>query len=154
MTKREYGLSAIGSVECPISSPRDQDWASVESKIVLEPEFRAGLKGLPDFSHVLVLTFLHGAHYESSRHLQRRPQGRETMPEVGIFAQRAKDRPNPIGVTCVRLLSVAEDSIRVTGLDAIDGTPVLDIKPHYPQYDSPPGAKVPDWVERLMDGYF
>lgn len=76
------------------------------------------------------------------------------MPLVGIFAQRAKDRPNPIGITAVSLLSVTSDSVFVRGLDAIDGTPVLDLKPYYPQYDCMDGAIVPEWVVRLMEGYF
>jgi tRNA (Thr-GGU) A37 N-methylase len=73
---------------------------------------------------------------------------------VGIFAQRAKDRPNPIGVSCVRIISVTADTIRVKGLDAIDGTPVLDIKPYFPQYDAPGEVENPAWVDRLMNGYF
>jgi len=145
---------AIGRVVCPVTGPRDHDWGEVQSEIELLPQFQRGLVGLGDFSHVLVVTFMHGARYEEARHLTRRPQERDDMPEVGIFAQRAKDRPNPIGVTAVRLLSVSPDRVTVLGLDAIDGTPVLDIKPYYPQYDSPAGVHVPEWVDRLMRGYF
>ncbi len=154
LVRKTIDIHSIGTVVSPIASPQDQDWGDVESLVELEPEYFGGFLGLEDFTHVLVLTFLHQAHYVESRHLCRRPQGRDDMPEVGIFAQRAKDRPNPIGVTCVRLLSVDTRSIRVSGLDAIDGTPVLDVKPHYPHYDSPEGASVPEWVERLMGGYF
>ena len=75
------------------------------------------------------------------------------MPLVGIFAQRGKDRPNQIGMTAVEVLSVSDDALVVRGLDAIDGTPVLDIKPYYPMYDRR-DARVPEWVDRLMDGYF
>lgn len=76
------------------------------------------------------------------------------MPEVGIFAQRAKDRPNPIGITAVQIVEVLPDCLVVRGLDAIDGTPVLDIKPYVPAYDRVAEAKVPEWADRLMDGYF
>ena len=76
------------------------------------------------------------------------------MPELGIFAQRAKDRPNPLGITVVPLLAVEPDGISVRGLDAIDGTPVLDLKPYFPEFDSARDAVVPGWVERLMRGYF
>ena len=76
------------------------------------------------------------------------------MPLVGIFAQRAKDRPNPIGITAVPLLEVVEDSILVRGLDAIDGTPVLDIKPYFPQYDLVDAQSITEWAGRLMNGYF
>lgn len=76
------------------------------------------------------------------------------MPLVGIFAQRAKDRPNPLGITAVRLRGVTPEGIEVQGLDAIDGTPVLDIKPYYPHYDAVDAPAVPRWVDELMKGYF
>ena len=91
--------------------------------------------------------------YEKEKHLQRRPQNRDDMPLVGIFSQRGKDRPNRIGMTAVEIVSVAEDTLVVKGLDAIDGTPVLDIKPYYPAYDKK-AASVPEWVDRLMAHYF
>ena len=75
------------------------------------------------------------------------------MPLVGIFSQRGKDRPNQIGMTSVRIVSVDGAALIVKGLDAIDGTPVLDIKPYYPVYDKK-DAKVPEWVDRLMAHYF
>ena len=93
-------------------------------------------------------------NFETEKHLVRHPQGRNDMPNVGIFSQRAKDRPNSIGVTSVTLLSASENIIRVQGLDAIDGTPVLDIKPYYPQYDLKADATVPEWVNILMKNYF
>ena len=75
------------------------------------------------------------------------------MPLVGIFSQRGKDRPNTIGATAVEIISVEEQFITVRGLDAIDGTPVLDIKPYYPVFDKRE-AVVPEWVNRLMEDYF
>ena len=75
------------------------------------------------------------------------------MPLVGIFSQRGKDRPNTIGVTAVEIISVEERFITVRGLDAIDGTQVLDIKPYYPVFDKRE-AVVPEWVNRLMEDYF
>ena len=75
------------------------------------------------------------------------------MPLVGIFSQRAKDRPNQIGMTSVEIVSVTDRELVVRGLDAIDGTPVLDIKPYYPIYDRK-NATVPEWVDRLMERYF
>ena len=76
------------------------------------------------------------------------------MPEVGIFAQRAKHRPNPIGITAVELIELRGPVLVVRGLDAIDGTPVLDIKPYVPAFDSRPAAVVPIWIEELMKKYF
>nr|NIV35109.1 tRNA (N6-threonylcarbamoyladenosine(37)-N6)-methyltransferase TrmO [Anaerolineae bacterium] len=97
---------------------------------------------------------LHQARYEREKHLQRRPRNLATMPEVGILSQRAKNRPNPIGVTAVEIMDVGRDFLEVWGLDAIDGTPVLDIKPYYPHFDRVENPRVPEWVNRLMEGYF
>ncbi len=113
-----------------------------------------GLRGLDGFSHALVVTWLHEAAFEPARHLLRRPRGLAHLPELGIFAQRAKDRPNPIGITCVPILGVVAEGLRVRGLDAIDGTPVLDLKPHVPEFDCARDARVPDWIGELMRGYF
>ena len=76
------------------------------------------------------------------------------MPEIGLLAQRSKHRPNPIGVTTVRLVGVGDGELAVRGLDAVNGTPVLDVKPWFPAFDLPDGARVPGWVERLMADYF
>jgi tRNA-Thr(GGU) m(6)t(6)A37 methyltransferase TsaA len=133
----------------------DEGWGKVVSEIYLNPELARGIVGFEAFSHVLVVFHMHRATFSPSSDLVRRPQGRADMPEVGIFAQRAKHRPNPIGVTVVKLLGVKDNVITVQGPDAIDGTPVLDIKPYFPQYDSAGGdVRLPEWVGRLMEGYF
>jgi tRNA (adenine37-N6)-methyltransferase len=149
-----FALRPIGFVRSPVIDPIDDGWGAVESKIVLEPDYRPGLRGLGDFSHVLVVALLHGASFDLARHLVRRPRGLAEMPEIGIFAQRAKDRPNPLGITVVSLVAVESDGIAVRGLDAIDGTPILDLKPYFPEFDSARDAVVPSWVGRLMRGYF
>jgi tRNA (adenine37-N6)-methyltransferase len=150
----QHQVVFIGHVESPVTEPVDEGWGEVTSRIVLRPQFRPGLRGLEGFSHVTVVTWLHRAAFDPARHLVRRPRGLAAMPEVGIFAQRAKDRPNPLGITAVPLLEVRPDSVVVRGLDAIDGTPVVDLKPYFPHYDRAEGAKVPAWVEELMRGYF
>ena len=154
MAANEFTVRAIGMVHSPVTEPVDEGWGTIEARIVLEPEHRAGLKGLDAFSHVLVVALLHGAAFDPARHLVRRPRGLADMPELGIFAQRAKDRPNPLGVTVVPLVAVTGDGITVRGLDAIDGTPILDLKPYFPEFDAAAGARVPEWVDRLMVGYF
>jgi len=150
----ELPLRAIGTVRSSANEKVDEGWGEVEARIELLPEYRAGLRGLEHFSHVLVIAFLDGARFEPERHLVRRPRGQADMPELGIFAQRAKDRPNPLGVTVVRLVAVEPDGLRVRGLDAIDGTPIVDLKPYFPEFDSAPAARVPEWVGRLMRNYF
>ena len=154
MAGSEHVLRAIGEVKSPVKHPVDEGWGPIASQIVLEPELRAGLRGLGEFSHVVVVALLHGARFEPERHLVRRPRGLADMPELGIFAQRAKDRPNPIGITVCPIVRVNDDGLTVTGLDAIDGTPILDLKPWFPVFDTAPNARVPEWVDRLMAGYF
>jgi tRNA-Thr(GGU) m(6)t(6)A37 methyltransferase TsaA len=150
----EISIRPIGHVVSGVKRQTDEAWGEVVSRIVVLPPYRPGLQGLDQFSHVLVVTWLHEAAFDPGKHLVRRPRGLATMPEVGIFAQRSKDRPNLIGITAVALVSVERDGITVRGLDAIDGTPVLDIKPYYPVYDRVPDAAVPEWVDRLMTDYF
>ncbi|MCE5283812.1 MAG: tRNA (N6-threonylcarbamoyladenosine(37)-N6)-methyltransferase TrmO [Deltaproteobacteria bacterium] len=145
---------AIGRVSSPVTEKTDENWGGVVSRILLEPEFSGGLLGLKDFSHAIVVTYLHEARYERERHLQRRPRGLVEMPKVGIFSQRAKDRPNPIGITAVKIMGVGDSCLEVQGLDAVDGTPVLDIKPYVPQFDRVEKPVVPEWTDRLMKGYF
>ncbi len=147
-------LGAIGYVHSPVEETVDENWGGVVSKIILRPEYKGGTQGLEQFSHVIVITYLHRAKFELSRHLKRHPRNRQDMPLVGIFSQRAKDRPNPIGITAVKLLKVGPDFIEIQGLDAINGTPVLDIKPYIPQYDRVEKAVTPEWTEELMKGYF
>jgi tRNA-Thr(GGU) m(6)t(6)A37 methyltransferase TsaA len=132
----------------------DENWGMITSRILLKSGYAGTLSGLEDFSHAIIITYLHQARYEKERHLQRRPRNLETMPEVGVFAQRAKDRPNPIGITAVEIIRVGNDFLEVKGLDAINGTPVLDIKPYYPHYDRIDSTIVPEWVNRLMKNYF
>ena len=146
-------MEPIGYVRNEVKDRKDVSWGEDTSSIVLNAEYISGLKGLEDFSHVIILYHLDKAKYEKEKHLQRRPQNREDMPLVGIFSQRGKDRPNRIGMTSVEIVSVSEGELIVKGLDAIDGTPVLDIKPYYPAYDKK-DASVPEWVDRLMEHYF
>lgn len=146
-------MQPIGRVCNNVKEKKDHSWGEELSTIVLEEAYRSGLNGLLDFSHAIILTYLDKARYEPQKHLRRRPQNRADMPLTGIFAQRAKDRPNPIGLTAVEIVSADEQSLTVRGLDAVDGTPVLDIKPYYPVYDRK-DASVPEWVDRLMTHYF
>lgn len=144
----------IGRVKSPVSEGMDLGWGSVTSEIQIDAKFADGLTGIESFSHIVVVFEMHLSTWTPGNDLVRRPQGRADMPRIGIFAQRAKHRPNPIGITSVRLLGVDGNALRVQGLDAIDGTPVLDIKPYFSQFDSTRDARAPEWVDRLMSGYF
>lgn len=131
------------------------NWADVESRIELEPVFAKGLAGLGEFSHVVVVFHLDRIPpFEPAKQIARNPRGMEDLAPVGVFAQRTKFRPNPIGVTAVTLVSVSDNSITVRGLDALDGTPVLDIKPYIAAFERKDDIRMPAWVDRMMSGYF
>jgi tRNA (adenine37-N6)-methyltransferase len=147
-------VERIGVVRNDVREPTDEGWGRVVSEIVLDETFAAGLDGIEDFSHVLILYWMHRAAEAEPVRMRRRPQGRADMPEVGIFAQRARHRPNPLGVTAVPLLRRDGSRLVVQGLDAIDGTPVIDIKPDVPQFDAVDAPRAPEWIRRLMEGYF
>ena len=135
-------------------SPADRGWGSVESVIEIDPAFAEGLEGLDMFSHVVVLFFMHRDPDREAITLTRRPRGRADMPLLGVFAGRGRMRPNPVGITAVPIVRVESGRLTVRGLDAVDGTPVLDLKPYVPIFDRVEGARVPEWVDRLMVGYF
>ena len=147
-------IEPIGIVKNSVKEAIDENWGAVVSEIELREEFAPGLKGLDTFSHVIVVFLMHEAEFRLGDHLVRRPRDQADLPLIGIFAQRARHRPNPIGITTVALKRLEGRSLFVSGLDAIDGTPVLDIKPHVPIHDSPAGPSVPEWMGRLMQGYF
>lgn len=147
-------LQPIGIVKSPVKEGIDKEWGEVISEIHINTALADGLNGIDLFSNIIVIFEMHQSSWNPENDLIRRPQGREDMPFTGIFAQRAKHRPNPIGITSVQLLGVEGNILRVKGLDAIDETPVLDIKPYFPQYDRVPDSHNPNWVDRLMLDYF
>jgi tRNA-Thr(GGU) m(6)t(6)A37 methyltransferase TsaA len=150
-----FDVHPIATVSCPVNEMSQGKWATVDSEIHLDPEYAAGLQGLEGFSHVLVIFFLDRAQgFDAKTQLLRRPRGMEDMHEVGVFAQRTKYRPNPIGITAVKLLGIDGNVVRVRGLDALDGTPVLDIKPYMPPFDRVDHVEMPPWVGHVMEGYF
>jgi tRNA-Thr(GGU) m(6)t(6)A37 methyltransferase TsaA len=146
-------LGVVGFVRSPRTDPADSEWGALESTIEIAPGLAPALRGLEQFSHALVVFLMHVEDLSEAPTLVRRPRGRDDMPMLGVFAQRGRMRPNPIGVTPVEIVSVAQDSVVVRGLDALDGTPVLDLKPYVPAFDTR-DARVPEWMERLMEGYF
>ncbi len=119
-------------------------WSKTVSDIVVNKRLTPALDGLEDYSHAVIVYWMH----EVKKHvIKHHPQG--TAPLVGIFACRCQGRPNPIGVSAVKILKRRKNVLTVKGLDAINGTPVLDIKPYTPQYDLVNNAKVPEWAKML-----
>jgi len=112
------------------------------------------LDGIEEFSHVEVVYIFHNVNEDSVCDGKRRPRDNPAWPEVGILAQRAKNRPNRIGVSICELLKRDEMSLKVRGLDAINGTPVLDIKPWFSELIPMTPISEPRWAKELMTGYF
>lgn len=140
-------LIPIGFVKSPLQEPTHVrlDLRNIISEIVINENLTEALDGLEGFSHIIIIYWMHRANPERKR-LKAHPMGRTDVPEQGIFAIRTPRRPNPIGKTTVHLLERHGNVLKVQGLDAIDGTPVIDIKPYIPHYDSANNATAPDWI--------
>jgi tRNA-Thr(GGU) m(6)t(6)A37 methyltransferase TsaA len=141
-------LKVIGVVRNEFKHPLKQDWGKVVSDIVVESSLTEALDGLEEFSHIIVLYWMHRLAATGELPTKVHPRGKQEIPLVGLFATRSPQRPNPIGVATVRLLKRRDNILRVEGLDAIDGTPVIDIKPYLPGYDSAANAKVATWITK------
>lgn len=146
-----YTVHPIGHVENGITELDGVVWENVESTVVVDAEYADGLDGIEDFSHVIVICYLHRRAKGDRRRLRVHPQGREDLPLVGVFATRSPKRPNPIAVTVVPLLRREGNILRVKGLDMAHGTPVLDIKPYLPRGDRVEDARVAEWLYRLWE---
>jgi tRNA-Thr(GGU) m(6)t(6)A37 methyltransferase TsaA len=138
-------LQPIGVVHSDFKEPTSArlDLKKIRASIEINPDLTKALEG---FSHIIVLYWLHRAVFDK-KNLKTYPMGNQNVPLQGLFAVRTPKRPNPIGKSTVRLLSRRGNILDVQGLDAIDGSIVLDIKPYIPGYDSAAGATVPDWVK-------
>jgi len=119
------------------------------SKIVFDEAYLEALDGIEDFSHLFVLFWLHETTKKERKKLKTHPCGRDDMPLVGLFATCTPHRPNPIGLTRVKLLNVQHNVVNVQGLDAFNGTPVLDIKP-FDHWDKTADFKIPDWWKKIV----
>jgi tRNA (adenine37-N6)-methyltransferase len=149
-------VEPIGSVTGGRVEAVDDDWGGVESTITLEAGRVApdATRGLEDFSHVEVVYVFHLVDPAGVTTGARHPRGNRDWPVVGILAQRAKARPNRIGVTVCELVAVDGLSVRVRGLDAVDGTPVLDIKPYMAEFAPRGEVRQPAWSTELMRHYW
>ncbi len=142
----EINLKPIGFVRNSVKEPRIGSFASEVSEIVVDEKFTDALNGLDDYSHVIIVYWMDKVKKSVITH---RPQGNPNVPIVGIFSCRCPPRPNPIAITTVELIEREGNKIKVKGLDILDGTPVIDIKPYWPVYDKVENAKIPDWVNEL-----
>jgi len=143
-------LKAIGVVKNGVGqAPRaGYNWQDEVSEIVIDSSLTEALDGLDGFSHIIVIWWMHQVTAAGDLPAKIHPRGSKELPLVGRFATRSPHRPNPLGKATVRLLQRRGNILRVKGLDAIDGTPVIDIKPYIPGYDSAADAKAPEWRAR------
>ena len=140
-------LKPLGKAKNKAPKPMLPGWKDVVTEIIINKRYAKGLDGIEDYSHVIIVYWL-GQVKEC--HLKHHPQGRKDIPFGGIFACRCPQRPNRLAISTVKLLSRKNNNIKVEGLDILDGTPILDIKPYTPHYDLVSKARVPAWVNRLI----
>jgi tRNA-Thr(GGU) m(6)t(6)A37 methyltransferase TsaA len=132
---------------------RKQREHDASSHIFVRDEFIDCLDGIEDFSHLIILFWTHKTPEKARQIKKVHPAGMKNMPIKGIFATRSPVRPNPICNTTVKLVERKGNVLVVEGLDAIDGSPIIDIKPHLPSYDSPLNVKLADWMYVLMEEF-
>jgi tRNA (adenine37-N6)-methyltransferase len=150
-----FSMEPIGYVSSLRTDTIDDDWGGMIPRVSLDPDrFTAdSVRGLDEFSHLEVAYVLdrveHG--FETGA---RRPRGDRDWPEVGVFAQRNKRRPNRIAVSTGELVGIDGLELTVRGLDAIDGSPVLDVKPYMIEFAPRTPVRQPAWSHELMSGYW
>jgi len=158
-------LRPVGVVKSPLKKPSlvansgDLEWRSriarvresrrVISELVIDSKLAGILDGIEDFSHLLVLYWAHRVPPEGRSLLKAHPMGRKDLPLVGIFSTCSPARPNTICATVVRLMKRQENTLTVEGLDALDGSPIIDIKPYNPYYYATGDVKIAEWMERI-----
>lgn len=148
-------LEPIGTVRSPRTAVDDDFWGDVEATITLRPDLAPDcLLGLEEFSHAEILYYFDQVKAETIVTGARHPRDNPAWPRVGIFAQRAKARPNRLGSTIVRILGRHGNTLLVLGLDALDGTPVLDIKPVLLEFLPREPVTQPAWAHELMSNYW
>ena len=142
----EIKLKPIGFVKNNVKENRLGNFDNEVSEIVVDKEFKDALDGIEDYSHVIIVYWMDRVKEYVIKH---RPQGNPEVPIVGIFACRCPKRPNAIAISTVELLGRKGNKIKVKGLDILDGTPIIDIKPYWPKYDKVKNERVPEWVSKL-----
>lgn len=148
---RSIELTPIGVVSNRVKKPMMHGWESVESRLILRDDLAPALEGLSGHSHLIVVFWMDQVPDHARARVQHHLHGDQELPIKGDLATRSQNRPNPIGVSVVELKKVEPPELTVRGLDAINGTPILDIKPYLAEYDSRPNAKAPPWVYGRFD---
>jgi tRNA-Thr(GGU) m(6)t(6)A37 methyltransferase TsaA len=155
MSELVIELRPVAFVRARRSNAEDDYWGGEEARIELAPDVDAvALEGLEAFSHVEIVYFFHGVDPSRIERAARHPRNNTSWPKVGIFAQRGKNRPNRIGTCIARLVRREARALVVAELDAIDGTPVVDIKPVMREFLPRGALRQPEWSSELMRDYW
>ncbi len=153
----EIKFKSIGVLHTKGSDIEVREKGDLEGELEIYPEFKEGLQAIDGYSHLFVLVYFDRLRPEQIGPLQVKPRGLvrrgfklEELPLIGVFALDSPTRPNPIGLTLVRLIKREGNRLFVQGLDFFDGTPILDIKGYRPQYRTD-NYVMPDWFRTLAD---
>src|SRR5271156_6107142 len=151
-----FTMKAVGHVQGGRTEAIDDQWGASRAQISLDPtQFdETALAGLDAFSHAEIVYVFDRVTDNEIVTGARHPRGRKDWPKIGIFAQRGKNRPNRIGVTVCKVVAVSGLNLEVEGLDAIDGTPVLDIKPYLSGFAPRGSVREPEWSKEIMAEYW
>ncbi|MBK3496413.1 tRNA (N6-threonylcarbamoyladenosine(37)-N6)-methyltransferase TrmO [Viridibacillus sp. YIM B01967] len=150
-----YSIRPIAIVNNDRKEIKDDHWGSIVSTIELSEDINeASLKGINEFSHLEIIFYFNKVSDDKINYDARHPRNNKDYPEIGIFAQRGKNRPNKLGVTIVELLEVKHRKLIVKGLDAIDGSPIIDIKPVMREFLPKGDIIQPNWSKSIMDNYW
>ncbi len=144
----EIKIIPIGMVKSSFKKG-DRNYKKLISNLIISKQFTEALHGLREFSHIYVLYWMHKISRQQQLTMKVHPWGKEEMPLLGFFATRTPSRPNPIGLSLVELLEVSRNRLTVRGLDALGGTPIIDIKPYdlwdIEEYDK---IRIPEWWKK------
>ena len=146
--REPVSLPPIAVVRNTVFDPKPDGWENIWSDLIFRDDLQDAIEGLDSYSHIIVVFSCHRVPDDVKTNTFL--SGDISLPEQGILASRSQLRPNSVGVAVVQLLRKRKNIVRVLGLDAIDGTPIVDVKPYLPQYDSVPDATVPEWVSRAQ----
>ena len=144
----EINLTPIGIVRNNITEPKRENWETVVSEITIDDDLKEALSRIAEFSHIIIIYWMHKLSPSQRSVIKVHPKGNQNLPLVGVFATHSPARPNPIGITTVKVLELKDNVLKVTGLDAMNGTPVLDIKPYIPDHYSASEIKTPGWITK------
>ena len=151
MNENKIRIRPIGFVQNEFDSEIPKGYEDSLSEIIINEDLTEGLHKIEENSHIIVVFWMHRVKDEDRNIMRMHPKGREDLPLLGVFATRSPRRQNPMGIRAVRLIERNDNTLKVVGLDALNGSPVLDIKPYSSKHDLITDAKTPWWVKQFNE---